>query len=78
MKAVILAAGRGTRIDAVAHGLPKCLLSFGGNAILDYQIEGLLSAGVPDIGISTLEVVMIVLSIITDLKGTPLLVDIDT
>jgi choline kinase len=51
MKAVILAAGRGTRIDAVTHGLPKCLLEFDGRAILDHQIEALWAAGVSQIGI---------------------------
>jgi len=51
MRAVILAAGRGTRIEQVTHGLPKCLLEFGGRAILDYQIEGLWAAGISRIGI---------------------------
>jgi choline kinase len=53
MKAVILAAGQGTRIRT-AHGeCPKCLirLDHSGWTILDQQIEGLLSAGVMDIGI---------------------------
>ena len=51
MKAVILAAGRGTRIERVTHGTPKCLIKFGGRTILDYQIQGLWSAGVSDIAI---------------------------
>ncbi len=51
MKAVILAAGRGTRIQAVTHGVPKCLIDFGGRTILDYQVEGLWSAGISRIGI---------------------------
>jgi choline kinase len=51
MKAVILAAGRGTRIRS-AHGeRPKCLISFDGDAILDYQINGLFTAGIREIGI---------------------------
>jgi len=52
MKAVILAAGRGTRIEQVTHGRPKCLLKFGRRTILDYQIEGLWAAGVSEIGIA--------------------------
>lgn len=48
MKAVILAAGRGTRISDISAGLPKCLLTFGGHAILDYQISALLQAGISD------------------------------
>ncbi|MEN6533011.1 MAG: phosphocholine cytidylyltransferase family protein [Bryobacteraceae bacterium] len=51
MKAVILAAGRGTRIEPVTRGLPKCLLVFGGRTILDWQIEGLRSVGISDIAI---------------------------
>ena len=51
MKAVILAAGRGTRIESATHGLPKSLLEFGGQAILDYQIEALWAAGISQIGI---------------------------
>ena len=53
MKAIILAAGQGTRIRS-AHGeCPKCLIRFDHSAwtILDQQIEGLLLAGIRDIGI---------------------------
>jgi choline kinase len=51
MKALILAAGRGTRIRS-AHGeRPKCLISCDGEAILDHQINGLLAAGIQEIGI---------------------------
>jgi len=51
MKAVILAAGRGTRIERVTHGAPKCLIEFGGRTILDYQIQGLWNAGISEIAI---------------------------
>lgn len=51
MKAVILAAGRCTRIRAVTNGLPKCLLQFCGQAILDHQLDSLFGAGVEDIAI---------------------------
>jgi len=53
MKAVILAAGRGTRIQSATLGRPKCLLNIDGRTILDHQIEGLWAAGVSDIGIVT-------------------------
>ena len=54
MKAVILAAGRGTRIEGVTHGLPKCLIEFDdGRTILDNQIEALWAAGIFDIAIVT-------------------------
>jgi choline kinase len=51
MKAVILAAGRGTRIAKVTRGLPKCLIEFEGRAIIDHQIGGLWAAGVSEIAI---------------------------
>jgi choline kinase len=51
MKAVILAAGRGTRIQDVTNGLPKCLLPFGDKTILDFQLDNLLQAGISKIAI---------------------------
>src|SRR5437660_8577685 len=51
MKALILAAGRGTRIRSIHGEHPKCLISFEGEAILDHQIHGLFAAGIRDIGI---------------------------
>src|SRR5262252_2760189 len=53
MKALILAAGCGTRIHSVHGDHPKCLIRFNGKelTILDHQIESLFSAGVTHIGI---------------------------
>ena len=53
MKALILAAGRGTRIHSVHGEHPKCLIQFNGgkSTILDHQIDSLFSAGVANIGI---------------------------
>jgi choline kinase len=53
MKALILAAGRGTRIHSVHGDHPKCLIRFNGSksTILDNQIASLFSAGVANIGI---------------------------
>ena len=53
MKALILAAGRGTRIHSVHADRPKCLIQFNlsDSTILDHQIESLFSAGVMNIGI---------------------------
>jgi choline kinase len=52
MNALILAAGRGTRIHSVHGDHPKCLIRFDGSnsTILDHQIDGLFSAGVVKIG----------------------------
>jgi choline kinase len=53
MKALILAAGRGTRIRSIHGEHPKCLIRFNGSksTILDHQIDSLFSAGVAKIGI---------------------------
>jgi L-glutamine-phosphate cytidylyltransferase len=51
MKALILAAGRGTRIRSVHGERPKCLISCDGETLLDRQINGLLATGIEDIGI---------------------------
>ena len=51
MKAVILAAGQGTRIRAVHGERPKCLIKVDHTTILDHQIDGLLRAGIDQIAI---------------------------
>lgn len=51
MKAVILAAGQGTRIRAVHGEHPKCLIEVDDKTILDHQIEGLLGAGISEIAL---------------------------
>jgi L-glutamine-phosphate cytidylyltransferase len=51
MKAVILAAGRGTRIRSVHGEHPKCLIEVDGNTILDHQLEALSMAGINDVAI---------------------------
>ena len=51
MKAVILAAGQGTRIRSVHGEHPKCLIEVDGSTILDHQLEALSMAGINDIAI---------------------------
>jgi NDP-sugar pyrophosphorylase family protein len=51
MKAVILAAGQGTRIRAVHGERPKCLIKVDDETILDHQIDGLSKAGIDEIAI---------------------------
>jgi L-glutamine-phosphate cytidylyltransferase len=52
MKAVILAAGQGTRIRSVHGEHPKCLIEVDGSTILDHQLEALSPAGINDIAIA--------------------------
>jgi len=49
MKGVILAAGRGARLNGTLGDKPKCLLRLGGMTLVERQIETLRAAGVDDI-----------------------------
>lgn len=51
MKAVILAAGRGTRIRSASAGRPKCLLKVGDRTLIDRQVDWLFNEGVSEIAI---------------------------
>jgi len=51
MKAVILAAGQGTRIRSIHGERPKCLIAVGDRTILDRQLEALFMAGVREVAI---------------------------
>jgi len=53
MKAVILAAGKGTRMKELTDELPKPMLRVQGKPILEHIIGGILAAGVRDIFIVT-------------------------
>ena len=41
MKAVILAAGRGSRLEELTKDKPKCLYKFAGKTLLQWQVEAL-------------------------------------
>ncbi|MFZ0828269.1 MAG: sugar phosphate nucleotidyltransferase [Verrucomicrobiia bacterium] len=53
MKAVILAAGKGTRMRELTHRLPKPMLRVQGKPILEHIVTGILAAGIHDIFIVT-------------------------
>lgn len=53
MKAVILAAGMGTRLEVVSGGVPKCMVQVGGRPLVDRMIERLDQAGLDDLIIVT-------------------------
>ncbi len=46
MKAVILAAGKGTRMGGLTAGLPKPMLPVRGRPILEHILDGLIAAGI--------------------------------
>lgn len=45
-KAIILSAGQGSRLGALTHDRPKCLIEFGGRTLLDRQLDTLAANGV--------------------------------
>ena len=55
MKAIILAAGRGSRMGEGTENIPKCMMTLGGRTLLDRCIDSLKQAGFEssDIGIVT-------------------------
>lgn len=48
MKAVLLAAGLGTRLRPITQTVPKCLVPIRGRPLLDYWLEHLLGQGIVD------------------------------
>lgn len=51
MKALILAAGFGSRLMPLTQNTPKCLVEYKGAKILDYELKALREAGIGEIGI---------------------------
>ena len=52
-KAVLLAAGRGTRLGAITANYPKPLLDVGGRPIIAHILDGLVAAGIEQVAIVT-------------------------
>lgn len=53
MKALILAAGSGTRMGKYTENLPKGMLNVNGKTLIERQLETLHAAGIEDIAIAT-------------------------
>jgi len=51
MRAVILAAGRGSRLGHLGADRPKCLVEFAGKPLIERQIAALRRGGVDEIGV---------------------------
>jgi len=51
MKAIILAAGQGTRLRPLTDDKPKCLVELAGKPLLEHQLATLRAGGVDDIHI---------------------------
>ena len=53
MKAIILAAGMGKRLEAVSGGVPKCMVPVGGRPLIDRLLERTAEAGITEVIIVT-------------------------
>ncbi len=53
MKALLLAAGLGTRLRPITNNIPKCLVPINGKPLLQYWLENLTKAGVNEFLINT-------------------------
>ena len=53
VKAILLAAGRGTRLQPLTNSVPKCLLELDGHRLLDFWISNLVNAGVEEVVVNT-------------------------
>ena len=53
MKAIILAAGRGSRMKELTDERPKCLVELRGKTLLDWQLGALRGSGIKEIAIVT-------------------------
>src|SRR5262245_56413334 len=51
MKGIILAAGKGSRLNGTAGDKPKCLVKLGGMTLIERQMQVLERAGVDDIAV---------------------------
>ncbi len=53
MKAIILAAGRGSRLGALTDDKPKCMVEVAGRTLLSLQCAALKQGGITQIGVVT-------------------------
>lgn len=51
MKAIILAAGRGSRLAPYTNHIPKCLLDIGGVTILEHQLNHIRYCGITEVAV---------------------------
>lgn len=53
MKAILLAAGLGTRLRPITNTVPKCLVPINGKPLLEYWLENLTNIGINEFLINT-------------------------
>lgn len=53
MRAIVLAAGRGSRLGALTERCPKCMVPLAGQPLLHWQLRSLRAAGIHEIAVVT-------------------------
>ena len=53
MKAIILAAGRGSRMKNLTSDKPKCLVKLHGKPLLEWQLDSMNKSGISEIAVVT-------------------------
>lgn len=51
MRAIILAAGRGSRMNELTQDRPKCMVEFKNRPLIDWQTEALVKSGISEIAV---------------------------
>src|SRR2546425_5771510 len=51
LRALILAAGRGSRLESATQNRPKCLVALAGGMLLDWQLDALRAAAVTNVAV---------------------------
>lgn len=69
MKTVIMAGGRGTRIQAIAAGIPKPMIPIGGIPVLEREIKSLAGQGFTDIIITVSHLSQVIMNHFKDGKA---------
>ncbi len=52
-KAIILSAGKGSRLLPLTDDMPKCMIEFNGRSLIEWQIEALKASGIEHIVVVT-------------------------
>lgn len=76
MKAVLLAAGMGTRLRPLTDTVPKCMVPIAGRPLLEIWLEQLAAAGVDEVLVNLHHLPDVVSAYLADRSGAPRVVTV--